>query len=144
MGKLAACMSLAIAGVTLLLAVTCRSPDYVETSIAQGQGTIDGTRANDYTQDTQSFMLTTGWSIGQQGQAMKNLAALDVSKAGVLRTDTYQAPAPIIVEQHGHDEADPEAEGLGKLYAALGSVVVILGGLFVTTFKKKPPEGQDL
>jgi hypothetical protein len=119
----------------------CRSPDYVETSVAQGQGTIDGSRGNDYDQDTQSFMLTTGWAIGQQGAAYKNLAALDVSKAGQLRTTT-EAPPPVVVvgshEPHGPDPHEDAAEGLGKLYAALGSVVAIFGSLLFGAFRKSP------
>lgn len=106
----------------------CRSPDYVETSVAQGQGTIDGSRANDYDTDYQSFMLTLGWSIGQQGEAMKNLAALDISKAGALRTETYSGPvvvAPTI--EHHHDEEPEEEDHMGTIAASVATLLTLVG-----------------
>ncbi len=127
----------------LLMFTSCRGPDYLETSVYQGEGFIDGSRANDYDQDSRGLMLTAGWHAGQQGEAMKNLAALDVSKAGVLRTESYgPISVDLIAPEHDHGvDVDPEAEGRGKLWAALATVVTVgVGGLIHRFTRRSDPE----
>lgn len=95
----------------VLAFIGCRAPD--EISLSPWYGTGQSTWSNegrDFSSHTSGLMGTATWSVGKRYEAYKNLAALDVSKAGqlTLRDDHHDvAPTPIIIPVAGKDPVDP-------------------------------------
>jgi len=84
---------------SLLLLAGCRGPDYLEVSPWASEGAIASAR-QEYDTDSYGAMLTVGWSVGQTGRAMANLAELDVSKSGELlirERDPHHTPSVLTV-----------------------------------------------
>lgn len=83
----------------LLLLASCRAPDEVSVSPWYGTGmaTWSG-EGRDYTSHDSGLMLSLTWAVGKRYEAYRNLAALDVSKAGELTMrDSHHDVAPIII-----------------------------------------------
>lgn len=143
--------------VALLISSTaCRTPDQLTVSpyYSSGHSTFERSFAGVDSNES-GVMFSLSWSLGKRYEAFKNLAALDVSKAGqlTLRDDHSShmkevAPVTVVVEGSEEPEApgaqphvpgiipdittDP-MEALAYLLWALGVLVI---GLLVIQAKK--------
>ena len=72
----------------LLGSCAALEPDYFEVSPGYTWGSSDGRFADQPSyhadEDAYAVFFTVGWNVGETGEAMRNLARLDVSKAGQL------------------------------------------------------------
>ena len=114
----------------ILLLTGCHAPAYLELSpyLQQGENTFDRPPSN-FDEETYGLMFTLGWNLGSQNEAYRNLANLDVSKAGQL-TLRPDGPGSLSVNVAGQEgsESIPDAlmppatkeGGLAFLYWGLG------------------------
>lgn len=99
-----------------LLLASCASaaPDYLELSPSYGQGSSTFERpVTNFDSETWALGVTVGWNLGVQHQAYRNLAALDVSKAGQLRTTDEKPPAALSLSFDQREAQEPEEKPKG-------------------------------
>lgn len=104
----------ALAGLALIaLGLSCQAPDEISVSAFGSSGHSDiGDREFGLDTNNSGGMLTLTWAMGKRREAFRNLAALDVSKAGqlTLRDDHHAGAAPPVTVVVEAEEPEPEPE----------------------------------
>ena len=103
----------------LFVIASCGSlePDYFELGGEVGQGAINHDRHGGYDTTSESLAFAFGWNLGQQSKAMKNLADLDVSKAGELSLRDNSRDSSIIINNDKEKSLIEESEGIHEQLA---------------------------
>ena len=83
--------------IVFLFGCTALEPDYVELGGGVEQGGITHGRNGSYDTGAEWVGVTLGWNLGVQSKAMRNLADLDVSRAGELSFRDSRAESSIII-----------------------------------------------
>lgn len=99
----------------LLVIMGCAAlePDYFELGGGMTQGGIRPARNSRYDTTTESIGFTFGWNLGTQAKAFRNLADIDVSRAGELTfRDNSQDSSIIINNQKKDEEEEPTPDVL--------------------------------
>lgn len=94
-------------------------PDYVELSpyIQRGDNRFDRP-VNNFDEDAYGLAFTVGWNVGQQSQAYRNLAALDVSRSGELTMRDQGDVVTNVVQQERIGEGEIADEDLTDVFNA--------------------------
>ena len=98
----------------ILLATACRvtEPSYFEMSPYLQRGSHEFSRpVSSFDEDSYGLMFTLGWNLNEQYEGMRNLASLDVDKAGRLTLDQPEPPVPVIVTPGSPTEVTVENDG---------------------------------
>ena len=104
----------------LLLLAACGSlePDYFELGGGMSQGIINHNRNGGYDTQSETAAFVFGWNLGNQAKAMKNLADLDVSRAGELSLrDGSSKESSIIINNEKENSLEEEPEGIPEQLA---------------------------
>lgn len=133
-------------GIALTLLSACAGPDYFELDVyhQQGHNRFDRPVTN-FDEETYGLGGTLGWNLGEQAEAMSNLAALDISKSGELTLrdhsdhstdititqDTAEASAEVAADDHFALPEQPETYEQGVALLAWAGAILMLAGAWV-------------